>query len=63
MVVRRLYFLAALVAGAFPGAFLDALIGSAFVAFPSMSMLSTVMPFFFKAAENHSGRLPRPDQV
>lgn len=63
MVVRRFYFLAALVADAFPGAFLAALIGGAFVAFPPMSMLSTVTPFFFKAAENHCGRLPRPDQV
>jgi hypothetical protein len=58
------YFFADFFAGAFLVAFGVAfLAGADFVAGPPISMLSAVTPFFFSASENHTGRLPRPDQV
>jgi hypothetical protein len=58
------YFFADFFVGAFLVAFGVAfLAGADFVAGPPISMLSAVTPFFFSASENHTGRLPRPDQV
>lgn len=58
------YFFAGFLAGAFLVAFgATFLAGTGFVAAPPMSILSAVTPFFFKASENQSGRLPRPDHV
>lgn len=58
------YFLADFLAGTFLSALgATFLAGVDFGAEPPISMLSAVTPFFFRASENHSGRLPRPDHI
>jgi len=66
VLLSRNYFFAAFLAGVLFAAFLTGaafLAGAAFAGALAINRLSAVTPFFFKAALNQRGRLPRPDHV